>query len=353
MNDAIERTQVTFPIITAAFSTEEGNIKDTEFLEGIMVENAKFGFINFYHGATSTLSSCCRLRSDAKSMGYVNSFGAGGTKIGSLGVVTINLPKVFHPATERIWLRLKELIGLAVKINHAKRVFINARVEDFKALPLYSLGHMSLDQQYSTIGFIGLYEASTQTTGCLGTTREILARSKEILSFMSAQVDQHAADMGIPHNIEQIPGEGSAVKLVKKDLLSGIAYGVSFYSNQFIPLQSEVDPMERIKVQGKLDPYCSGGSIMHLNVTNPLINIDAAMEFVKHVASMGVVYWAINHVMHVCPNCGDTETSGNFTVVCECGSEMEQYTRVVGFLTKKKHWGEVRRENDFNQRKFK
>lgn len=94
MNDELTRTPLTFPVTTACFAKDkEGNILDKDFLEYISEVNLKYGFINIYCGETSTLSSCCRLRSERKSE-YFNTFGAGSTKIGSLGVVTLNLPRL-------------------------------------------------------------------------------------------------------------------------------------------------------------------------------------------------------------------------------------------------------------------
>ena len=85
MNETMEVSPITFPVTTACFSIDDDkNIKDKKFLHYISIKNQKFGFINFYAGKTSTLSSCCRLRSDKNNeyLGYSNSFGAGSSKIG-------------------------------------------------------------------------------------------------------------------------------------------------------------------------------------------------------------------------------------------------------------------------------
>ena len=102
MNIELERTPITFPVVTACFSRDDrGNIRDEDFLESVSDYNTQFGFINIYCGKSSTLSSCCRLRSDTNNE-YFNSFGAGSTKIGSLGVVTLNLPRMAVKADRTI-----------------------------------------------------------------------------------------------------------------------------------------------------------------------------------------------------------------------------------------------------------
>lgn len=98
-NETLARTPITFPVVTACFSAGQGSddartIQDEAFLKKIARHNLKYGFINIYCGESSTLSSCCRLRSSISDLGYSNTFGAGSTKIGSLGVVTLNLPRL-------------------------------------------------------------------------------------------------------------------------------------------------------------------------------------------------------------------------------------------------------------------
>ena len=96
--EELRREPLTFPVTTACFSTEEVDgerrIRDLDFLDAVSGYNLEQGFINYYMGDTSTLSSCCRLRSNVNDLGYANTFGAGSTKIGSLGVVTLNLPNI-------------------------------------------------------------------------------------------------------------------------------------------------------------------------------------------------------------------------------------------------------------------
>ena len=164
MNKELSRKPLTFPVTTACFSIGENHeILDRKFLEYIAKENLKFGFINIYCGKSSTLSSCCRLRSEQDNE-YFNSFGAGSTKIGSLGVSSGNLPQLAFKLKDKenareVFLdKLKELVIDCAEVNNAKRNLIRKAIKA-GAQPLYSLGYMDLKRQYSTFGVVGLYEA--------------------------------------------------------------------------------------------------------------------------------------------------------------------------------------------------
>ncbi|NCD00429.1 MAG: ribonucleoside-triphosphate reductase, partial [Bacteroidia bacterium] len=96
MNKELKRTPVTFPVFSACFSVDENNkIQDEAFLDFISEKDTEFGFINIYMGDTGTLSSCCRLRSDMTKLNF-NTIGGSSSKIGSIGVVTLNLPRLAY-----------------------------------------------------------------------------------------------------------------------------------------------------------------------------------------------------------------------------------------------------------------
>lgn len=368
-NEVLSRDPATFPVVTACFSLahdeQEGkHIADKAFLRMIAEKNLKYGFLNFYIGETSTLSSCCRLRSNTNDLGYANSFGAGSTKIGSLGVCTLNLPALAREANaetaeegnasalDALCRSLSRMVCLSSAINDAKRTFIKDRIER-GSLPLYSLGFMDLKHQYSTCGFTGLYEA-LNILGYDIREPEGLEAAKRILGTMNAMNGLMAQELGTPHNLEQVPGESSAVKLARKDRLLGRnPEDYALYSNQFLPLWEEgVDLLDRIRIQGELDSYCTGGAICHLNVSNRIERVEVMEALVRHAAASGVVYCAVNYAINRCSN--GHMTVGKDAPVCPvCGDVItDTFTRVVGFLTNTKHWSAARREHDWPNRKF-
>lgn len=355
MNEELRRAPLTFPVTTACFAIdEEGNIQDEEFAREVAEANCEFGFINIYCGDSSTLSSCCRLRSDRKSE-YFNSFGAGSSKIGSLGVVTLNLPRLAMKAQQRgvsegvFFEDLAALVRVAAGVNNAKRTFLSKRIRD-GVLPLYDLGFMNLKQQYSTCGVTGLYECC-EIMGYDILTEQGQEFVLKMLKCINATNDSMEAVFDAPHNCEQVPAENSSIKLAAKDELMGYDCGHPYYSNQFIPLIVKADMLDRIRLQGMFDRHFSGGAICHLNVSERIEEPEKIVDLIKSCAKQGVVYWAINYALKMCAQGHMTVGKEPFCTVC--GDKIvDEYTRVVGFLTNTKNWHKVRREFDWPKRQF-
>ena len=359
-NETLARTPITFPVVTACFSAGQGSdgggrtIQDKAFLKKIARHNLKYGFINIYCGESSTLSSCCRLRSSISDLGYSNTFGAGSTKIGSLGVVTLNLPRLARTAEGSFPAflgLLRQSTGTASRINHAKRTFIKDRIER-GSLPLYTLGFMDLSRQYSTCGFTGLHEAMS-ILGFDMLTEEGLQAAEDTLTVINETNAKLSKLLGTPHNMEQVPAESSAVKLAKKDALLGLnPEGIPLYSNQFLPLWEEgADLLDRIRVQGRLDGHCTGGAICHLNVATAITDPAVMEALIHHAAESGAVYFAVNYQLNRCAQ--GHMTVGRDDACPVCGAPViDTFTRVVGFLTNTKHWNKTRREHDWPERTF-
>lgn len=355
MNNELSRKPITFPVTTACFSIDENyNILDEEFLDFISKENLKFGFINMYSGKSSTLSSCCRLRSDRDNE-YFNSFGSGSTKIGSLGVTTGNLPQLAFTLQgkendkELFLEKVKELVVDCQEVNNAKRNIIKRTIKT-GAQPLYSLGYMDLAKQYSTFGVVGLYEALEilKMDICTLEGKEYALKVMEVINKTNKELQSR---FKAPHNCEQIPAENVAVKLAKKDKLLKLNDRYELYSNQFIPLIKKTNMLDRIELQGCFDSQFSGGAICHLNMDQEIKDIETMKSLIKTCAKKKVVYFAINYVLQ---ECEDGHLSvGNVETCPICGKQIVgKYTRVVGFLTKVNNWNPVRRTIDFPNRQF-
>lgn len=377
MNDELTRTPVTFPVTTACFSVdEEGNIQDDWFAQLIAKQNKRFGFINIYHGKTSTLSSCCRLRSDTTNE-YFNAFGSGSTKIGSLGVVTLNLPRAAWEAggdVSRFFALVEKGVEDIAMINNAKRQIIQSRI-DKGLLPLYALGYMDINRQYSTVGLTGINEA-LEILGRDILTEQGQAFISRMLDLINAANTKCQGWYKAPHNCEQVPGENSCIKLASKDWWLGfnneqidtgtVSYTsldkepvpvyrdsqrYSLYSNQFIPLTTRADIIDRIRLQGMFDKQFSGGAICHINLEEPIESEELMVKLIKHCAKAGVVYWAVNYSLQECAKGHMSVGRGGTCHVCG-GEIVNSYTRVVGFLVNTKNWHRVRRAEDWPKRQF-
>ena len=360
MNEVMEQRITTFPVVTACFSLDdERNIQDESFLNTVLELDKKFRFVNLYAGATSTLSSCCRLRSD-KTNKYMNSLGSGSTKIGSLGVCTQNLPRLAFKANGSIEAfkdMLRENIIMSQRINGVKRSIIKNAV-DKNMIPVYNLGYVDLKTQYSTTGVVGIYEA-LQTLGYDIKSEQGEKLAEEILKFIGEVTDECSEEQKAPCNVEQIPAENVAVKLAKKDRLLGYNDKYDIYSNQYVPLKdNDADMFTRIRLVANLDKYMSGGSILHININEDNVSTGTLVDLAKAMFKQGVVYFAFNKLLAECCDCNhvfttDKETFDKNEVVCpKCGSHnTECALRIVGFIRKFSSWSSERRAEG-RQRKF-
>lgn len=293
----------------------------------------------------------CRLRSETKNE-YFNQFGAGGTKIGSLGVVTLNLPRIAYEVKgdfEKFFVILKERAKLVTKINNTKRFLLNKRIKN-GSLPLYDFDFMNITTQYSTTGINGVNEAVNE----MGL--DILQEDGQkfvidILDIINNVNEVATKQYNSPHNCEQTPSENSAIKLATKDKMLGFQEKYPLYSNQFIPLTTNADMLDRIKLQGLFDSKMTGGAICHINVENRIEDINGMTDLMLSCANKGVIYFAINYILQECEDGHMTVGKNELCPICNKGI-INNYTRVVGFLTNTKNWSPVRREFDFPNRVF-
>lgn len=353
-NEILRSTPCTFPVTTSCTAIDDdGNVIDTNFLKMIAEKNSEFGFINIYSGASSTLSSCCRLRSD-KNNDYFNSIGGTSSKIGSLGVCTLNLPRLafkYVGNEKEFFSSLKDLVWKAQRVNNAKRHILKKRIDQGN-LPLYTQEYMLLDTQYCTVGVNGIYECVTEM-GYDILSQEGVDFQLKIINTINHENDIISKQYKMPVNCEQIPGESVSIKLAKKDELLGYNKKYELYSNQFIPLTSDANMFDRIRLQGIYDKHFSGGSILHLNVNEKIKDSTDLYNLMLTAISQGVVYFAINYVLLSCEQ-GHMTVGGNDSEKCNiCNSNIvDKYTRIVGFLTNTKNWHHIRRNKDFPNRKF-
>jgi len=293
----------------------------------------------------------CRLRSSVKNE-YFNQFGAGGTKIGSLGVVTMNIPRMAINAKKdknKFIEILTEVSEMVVRINNTKRNLLKKRILT-DSLPLYKLGFMSLETQYCTTGVVGLNEA------CEIMGYNILQEDGQefvtsILNTINSINDKAAKRYNAPFNMEQTPSENSAIKMANKDKLLGLQDEYELYSNQFIPLTVNADLLDRIKLQGLFDSKMSGGAICHLNIESRIEDEKLIENLITVSAKAGVVYTAINYNLQRCID--GHMTVGKDDKCSICGREItDNYSRVVGFLVNTKNFHKVRRTIDYPNRVF-
>jgi ribonucleoside-triphosphate reductase len=245
--------------------------------------------------------------------------------------------------------KVQEHTVTSSRINHVKRYIIKKRI-DGGHYPLYSLGFMNLKRQYSTCGLVGINEAcEILKSDIMSPEGQTLVT--DMLDIINKVNSIQEKKYQYPHNVEQVPAENSAIKLAEADRILGFNKEYVIYSNQFIPLITKADFLDRIKLQGLFDKHMTGGAICHLNIVDRIPKTKYMMTLIETAIKEGVVYFAINYNLQEC-------SEGHITIgkkeTCEvCGNKItNNYTRVVGFLVNTRNFHKVRREKDYPKRQW-
>lgn len=348
--DESKKQAFTFPINTVTFyKNDKGELPDNAFLDTVSELNCINGQFNIFTGPLGVLSSCCRLRNDTNDLTYSNSFGAGGTQIGSHRVVTLNLPRIAYQSEDLVeYIKTLDYNTRAAQdILDVHRSIISDNIAKNK-LPLYTHKFMDLNRQFSTVGFIGINEAC-ELMGFDILDERGTAFAKSILDKINQLNKQRTKDDGFIRNVEQIPGESAAVHFAQKDKLLFTSHKYKMYGNQYIPLWKNADVQQRIRAQGLFDSQCGGGAICHLNVSDSITK-DQMKSLIVGAAKQGVIYFAVNIAQCRCTSCGKLFI-GKFEKSPCHDAPVINYLRVVGFLTAVENWIPERRE-EYKIRQF-
>ena len=354
VSDIRQHNMFTFPILTISLLRQHGKFIDEDFAKWGIKHNMKWNDSNiFIDDNVTSLSNCCRLKSNIDDLGYFNSIGGTALKVGSVKVSTVNLARLAleHKGNEQNYLvALRDLVELDCKVLDIVRHIIKRNVEK-GLLPNFSKGLVDFEHLYNTIGIIGVYE-TMKTFGYVRVdefgntfyTEAADAFGKRIFEVIHRTKDQFALDKDYKINLEQIPGEQCAVKFLQADELlypDDVVKDLPLYGNQFIPLGIKTPLHERIRIASLFDSYCNGGSIAHINIETPFNNFDTAWRLVEYIADQGLTYFAFNTKIQACKH-----NHAFFGKVCPiCGEPVEtEYTRIVGFYTPIKTWSGPRKE---------
>ena len=362
MAEVRSENMFTFPVSTISLLRQDGKFVDEEFAEWGVRHNMKWSDSNlFIDDSVTSLSNCCRLKSNIKDLGYFNSIGGTALRVGSVKVSTINLARLALDTNSReeYLSELSHRVNINLCALHAVRYIIKRNVEK-GILPNFSYGLVDFEHLYNTVGFIGIYETMkkfgyTKTDG-LGNTfykEEAYDFGEEIFKTIRESIDKFIAENNCNYmiNIEQIPGESAAAKLMAKDKFfypKADIYDLPLYGNQFIPLGIKTTLQERVHIASKFDSFCNGGSILHANIDAPFDSFDKAWKMVNYIADQGVTYFAFNTKIQACES--NHAFYGDKCPVCGKPVSTE-YTRIVGFYVPVRTWSKTRKE-EYNMRKW-
>jgi ribonucleoside-triphosphate reductase len=366
----------TFPIptynITKDFDWDNPN------LEPIWKMTGKYGipyFSNFVNSDMSpedARSMCCRLRLDNRELMKRGGglFGAN-PLTGSIGVVTINLPRIGYASKikSEFYSHLIEQIQLAVESLSIKRKVL----EKFTTNHLYPYSKFYLrdiknrsgsywKNHFSTIGIIGMNEACLNFIGEDITTEHGQQFSMEVMDFIRDTLSKVQEETGEIFNLEATPAEGTSYRLCmldkkkfpeiicanESDFLNGAA---PYYTNSSqLPVNYTDDIYETLRLQDDLQTRYTGGTVLHIFLGEHVNDMEALKGLIRKIANnYRLPYFTLTPTFSICPSHGYLD--GEQPTCSICDQETEVYSRVVGYLRPVKQWNEGK-QAEYGNRKI-
>ncbi|BER91508.1 MAG: hypothetical protein PWP60_1312 [Candidatus Atribacteria bacterium] len=301
-------------------------------------------------------SMCCRLQLDLRTLR--NRFGGlfgSADKTGSIGVVTINLPRIGYlsKSEEEFFARLKRAMYIAKTALEIKRKVIERNMKN--GLLPYTRRYLgTFRNHFSTIGLVGMNEACLNFLGVSIAHPEGKSFAIKVLNFMRELLADFQEETGNLYNLEATPAEGASYRLArhdKKRFPDIITAGENepYYTNStYLPVNYTEDPFEALEHQKDLQTLYTGGTVFHLFLPETP-HPQAVKLFIKRAfENYPIPYLTITPTFSVCPNHG--YLSGKTFICPHCNQETEVYSRVVGYYRPVRRWNRGKQE-EFRERK--
>jgi ribonucleoside-triphosphate reductase (formate) len=358
----------TFPIPTYNISKDFdwGNPNLTLLWE----MTAKYGipyfanFVNSDMDPEDARSMCCRLRIDNRELQKRGGGLFGSSPLtGSIGVVTINLPRLgFLAKTEEEFFALiKEQMEIAKESLEIKRKVLE-KLTSGNLYPYITFFLRNIKKRFdqywknhfSTIGLVGLNEACLNLIDTSIGTEQGKALALRTLDFMRETLLDFQKETGNNYNLEATPAEGTSYRLAKIDkekypaiiVANEDAYvqgAVPFYTNSSqLPVNFSDDLFEVLDLQDDIQCCYTGGTVLHLFLGERVRDIMALRDLIRKICTnYSMPYFSITPTFSICPSCG--YLAGEIKTCTTCGSVCEVYSRVVGYLRPVMQWNDGKR----------
>jgi ribonucleoside-triphosphate reductase len=304
----------TFPIPTYK-STPEVN-GDSDNAKLLFEVTGKYGLPYFQNFINSDLrpgdvrSMCCRLQMDMRELRKKTGglFGAG-EQTGSIGVVTINMPRIGYLAKDEkeFFARLDRLIQMAGESLEIKRKVVQKHLES-DLLPYTKTYLPSLEHHFSTIGLVGMNEACLNFLGCSICDEEGRNFAIKVLDHMKAKIQDLQESTGHIYNLEATPAEGTSFRLARLDrkhypeiICSGDS--TPYYTNSTqLPVGYTDDLFEALDLQAPLQSRYTGGTVFHAFIGERINDYKLTAELVKRIATnYRIPYFTLTPTFSICP----------------------------------------------------
>lgn len=354
-----------YPIPTYSI-TKDFDWSDTENNRLLFEMTAKYGtpyfsnYINSDMNPSDVRSMCCRLRLDLRELRKkAGGFFGSGESTGSIGVVTINMPRLAYLSNNEneFFDKLSKLMDISARSLNIKRKVIN-NLMDAGLYPYTKRYLENLNNHFSTIGLVGMNEACLNANwiGKDLSYKESQKFTEKVLDFMREKLSDYQEKYGDLFNLEATPAESTAYRFAKHDkekypnIVTANMNGDPYYTNSsHLPVNYTEDVFSALDIQDNLQTKYTSGTVFHAFLGEKLPNWQSAMSLVRKIAeNYRLPYYTISPTYSVCKNHG--YLTGEQYKCPICGESTEVYSRITGYYRPVQNWN-TGKAQEFRDRK--
>ena len=356
-----------YPIPTYSI-TKEFDWSDNENNRLLFEMTAKYGtpyfsnYINSDMEPSDVRSMCCRLRLDLRELRKKSGgFFGSGESTGSVGVVTINLPRIAYLAKDEadFYERLDHMMDIAARSLKIKRTVISNLLD--AGLYPYTKRYLgSFDSHFSTIGLIGMNEVGLNANWLRKdlTHQETQKFAKDVLTHMRDRLSDYQEEYGDLYNLEATPAESTTYRFAKHDrkrypdIVTAAKEGdTPYYTNSsHLPVDYTEDIFSALDIQDQLQTLYTSGTVFHAFLVEKLPDWKAAANLVRKIAeNYELPYYTLSPTYSVCKDHG--YLNGEQFVCPHCGNKTEVYSRITGYYRPVQNWNDGKTQ-EYKDRKL-
>lgn len=357
-----------YPIPTYSI-TRDFDWSDTENNRLLFEMTSKYGtpyfsnYINSDMEPSDVRSMCCRLRLDLRELRKkTGGFFGSGESTGSVGVVTINMPRIAYLASNKddFYKRLNKMMDIAARSLKIKREVITKLLNE--GLYPYTKRYLgTFDNHFSTIGLIGMNEVGLNANWLRAdmTDKRTQEFTKEVLNHMRNRLSDYQEQYGDLYNLEATPAESTTYRLAKHDKkkwpaikTAGNRGDVPYYTNSsHLPVDYTRDIFDALDIQDELQTLYTSGTVFHAFLGEKLPDWKAAANLVRTIAeNYKLPYYTISPTYSICKEHG--YLAGEQKTCPHCGAQTEVYSRITGYYRPVQNWNDGKLQEYRNRTEY-
>ncbi|MBQ1526474.1 MAG: ribonucleoside triphosphate reductase [Lachnospiraceae bacterium] len=357
-----------YPIPTYSI-TKDFDWSDTENNRLLFEMTAKYGtpyfsnYINSDMEPSDVRSMCCRLRLDLRELRKkTGGFFGSGESTGSVGVVTVNMPRIAYLASDKndFYRRLDRMMDIAARSLKIKRGVITKLLDE--GLYPYTKKYLgTFENHFSTIGLIGMNEVGLNANWLRAdmTDKRTQDFTKEVLNHMRSRLSDYQEKYGDLYNLEATPAESTSYRLAKHDRkkypsikTAGKPGDTPYYTNSsHLPVEYTADIFDALDIQDELQTLYTSGTVFHAFLGEKLPDWRAAASLVRKIAeNYRLPYYTLSPTYSVCREHG--YLTGEQKTCPHCGAKTEVYSRITGYYRPVQNWNDGKAQEYRNRKVY-